>query len=83
MILNLDIRTNLGQVKVENFHLQLKVRKGTKIRNRYNQAPHLTNKTVDNFNFDRNKDLSTLKSDIHLFQVDESLCLSKLKSIII
>ena len=43
------------------------------------------NKTVIDFNFGRHKDLSTLKSDIHLglaasvndhfFQVDKSLCL--------
>ena len=42
------------------------------------------NKTVIDFNFGRHKDLSTLKSDIHLspgvsvyyhfFQVDKSLC---------
>ena len=43
------------------------------------------NKTVFDFNFGRHKDLSTLKSDIHLglaamlnnhfFRVDKSLCL--------
>ena len=43
------------------------------------------NKTVIDFNFGRHKDLSTLKSDIHLglsglgelslFRVDKSLCL--------
>ena len=38
------------------------------------------NKTVIDFNFRRHKDLSTIKSDIHLgelslFQVDKSLCL--------
>ena len=50
------------------------------------------NKTVIDFNFGRHKDLSTLKSDIHLglaasvnyhFRVDKSLCLPKLKSIIV
>ena len=45
----------------------------------------LNNKTVIDFNFGRHKDLSTLKSDIHLgltasvnylfLQVDKSLCL--------
>ena len=38
------------------------------------------NKTVIDFNFGRHKDVSTLKSDIHLgesslFGVDKSLCL--------
>ena len=49
------------------------------------------NKIVIDFNFGRHKDLSTLKSDIHLglaawvnyhfFRIDKSLCLPKLKSI--
>ena len=33
------------------------------------------NKTVIDFNFGRHEDLSTLKNDIHLGQVDKSLCL--------
>ena len=48
------------------------------------------NKAVIDFNIGRHKDLSTLKKDIHLglaelslFRVDKSLCLPKLKSIIV